>query len=119
VLRSDNELIKLVETSRTLCPVHFAHSTPTYYNPVVREKLSPSSVLIPGPDHSYATDVDLRVRCTAGGDHLLSSAPPPTHVVSLPTVNILLNSVVSTDAFFALLNLTEFYLGTPLPTPNT
>ncbi len=35
---SDNELIKLVETSRTLCPVHFAHSTPTFYKPVAREK---------------------------------------------------------------------------------
>ena len=35
---SDNELIKLVETSRTLCPVHLAASSPTYYNPVAREK---------------------------------------------------------------------------------
>ena len=45
---SDNELIKLVETSRTLCPVHLAASSPTYYNPVAREKWPPSSLLLPG-----------------------------------------------------------------------
>jgi hypothetical protein len=83
LMGSDNELIKLVETSRTLCPVHFAHSTPTYYNPVAREKWSPSSVSLPSPDRSYETDVDRRGRGTAGGDRLLSSCPPSTHVASL------------------------------------
>jgi hypothetical protein len=45
---SDNELIKLVETTRTLCPVYFALSTPTYFNPVAKEKSSPSSLFLPG-----------------------------------------------------------------------
>jgi hypothetical protein len=34
----DNELIKLVETTRTLTPVHFPTSSPTYYNRVVKKK---------------------------------------------------------------------------------
>jgi hypothetical protein len=113
---SDNELIKLVDTSRTLCPVHFAESTPTYYNPVAREKWSPSSALLPGSSRSYETDVSRRVRGTAGGDRLPSSVPPSTLVASLPCVNILFNSVVSTDAFLGSIDLTDFYLGTPLAT---
>jgi hypothetical protein len=116
LLASDNELIKLVETSRTLCPVHFAASAPTYYNPVAREKWSPSSLLLPGSDRSYDTDVDRRVRGTAGGDRLESSVPPSTLVASLPCVNILFNSVVSSDASFGSIDLTDFYLESPLAT---
>jgi hypothetical protein len=113
---SYNELIKLVETSRTLCPIHFADSNATYYNPVAREKWSPSSALLPGSSRSYETDVSRRVRGTAGGDRLPSSVPPSTLVASLPCVNILFNSVVSTDAFLGSIDLTDFYLGTPLAT---
>ncbi len=47
-----DELIKIVETTRTLTPVHFPTSSPTYYNRVVKEKWSPSSVLLPGPPRS-------------------------------------------------------------------
>ncbi len=103
-------LIKFVETSRTLGPVHFADSTPTYYNPVFREKWSPSSLLLPGSDRSYATDVDRRLRGTAGADRLQSSVPPSVLVASLPCVNILFNSAVSSDAFFGSIDLTDFYL---------
>ena len=38
-----DELIKLVETSRCLTPVHFATSLPTYLNNVVKEKWFPRS----------------------------------------------------------------------------
>jgi hypothetical protein len=58
------------------------------------------------------------VRGTAGGDRLPSSVPPSILVASLPCVNILFNSVVSTDAFFGSVDLTDFYLGTPLSTPQ-
>jgi hypothetical protein len=118
LLVSDNELIKLVETYRTLCPVHFADSLPTYYNPVAREKWSPSSLLLPGSARSYDTDVDRRVRGTAAGDRLESSVPPSTLVASLPCVNILFNSVVSSDAFFGFVDLTDFYLESPLAAPQ-
>ncbi len=46
---SDTEMVKLVETTRTLCQVHFASSPPTYFNPIPKEKWSPSSLSIPGP----------------------------------------------------------------------
>jgi hypothetical protein len=117
VAGSDDELIKLVETSRTLCPVHHASSPATYYNPVAKEKWSPACLLIPGPQRCYTTGVD-RVRGTAGGDRLPSSCPPSTQVASLPTVNILFNSVVSDDAFFGSVDLSDFYLGTDLDPPQ-
>jgi hypothetical protein len=118
LLASDNELIKLVETSRTLCPVHFALSNSTYYNSVTREKWSPSSLLLPGSSRSYETDVDRRVRGTAGGDRLASSVSPSTLVASLPCVNILFNSVVSSNAVFGSIDLTDFYLESPLSAPQ-
>jgi hypothetical protein len=112
-------LVKLVETTRTLCPVHFAFSPPTYFNPVIKEKWSPSSLLIPGLLRCLTSGVDRRVRgTTAGGDRLESSVPPSTLVASLPTVNLLLNSIVSTDSFFGFIDLTDFYLGTSLPVPQ-
>ena len=112
-----NELIKLVETTRTLTPVHFPTSSPTYYNRVVKEKWSSSSALLPGPSRSLWTDVERRVRGTAGGDRLLSSCPPSTETASLTALNCVLNSVVSDDAFFGTIDLTDFYLGTPVTLP--
>jgi hypothetical protein len=38
IVGADTELIKLVETTRTLTPVHTYTSTPTYYNRVVKER---------------------------------------------------------------------------------
>jgi hypothetical protein len=106
------ELIKLVETSRTLCPVHFASSIPTYYNRVVKEKWTSAAALLPGHHRSLDTDVAQRVRGTAGGDRLLASCSQ--HVASLPTVNILFNSIVSSSAFFGTIDLTDFCLNAPL-----
>jgi hypothetical protein len=55
---------------------------------------------------------------TAGSDRLESSCPPAAHVASLPCVNLLLNSVVSTHAFFGSIDLTDYYLGTSLSLPQ-
>jgi hypothetical protein len=93
-------------------------STPTYFNPVAKEKCPPSCLVLPGTLRSITAGVDSRVCGTAGGDRLPSSCPPTTHVASLPTVDIMFNSVVSDDAFFGTLDLTEFYLFTPLETPQ-
>jgi hypothetical protein len=97
-------LIKLVGTSPTLCPVHFAESNPTYYKQPY--------------DRSYGTDVDRRVRGIAGGDRLKSFVPLSVLVASLPCVKILFSTVVSSDAFFGSVNLTDFYLDSPLAIPN-
>jgi hypothetical protein len=113
----DDELVKLVKGTGTLTPVHTYTSTPTYYNRVVKEKWTPSSLLRPGSSRSLLDDVDRRVRGTAGGDRLPSSCPPSTDVASLTAVNIALNSVVSDNAFFGTADLTDFYLGTPVTLP--
>jgi hypothetical protein len=76
--------------------------------------LSPSLPLQQGS----TTDKEGDVRGTAGGDRLPSSCPPSQHFASLPTVNCLLNSVVSTHAFFGTMDLTDFYLGASLPIPQ-
>jgi hypothetical protein len=109
-----DELIKLVETTHTLCPVHVYLSSATYYNRVIKGKWSASSLLTPGHLRSLDTDVLRRVRGTAGGDRLHSSCPPSTNIASLPALNITLNAVVSEDAFFGSVDLTDFYLGTPI-----
>jgi hypothetical protein len=60
IVGDDDELIKLVETTRTLTSVHTYTSNPTYYNRVVKEKWTPSSLLLPGPSRSLWSDVDRR-----------------------------------------------------------
>ncbi len=105
IVSDDDDLIKLVETTRTLTPVHTYTSNPTYYNRVAKEKWTPSSLLLPGPSRSLWSDVDRRVRGTAGGDRLPASCPPSTPTASLTAVNVLLNSTVSDNAFFGSVDL--------------
>ena len=112
-----NELIKLVETARALTPVHTATSLPTYLNNVVKEKWFPSALLRPGHLRDIVSDVDRRVRGTAGGDRLSVSCPVSTAVASSPLVNCIFNATVSEDAYFGTVDLTDFYLGTPNPNP--
>jgi hypothetical protein len=111
------ELVKLVETSRSLTPVHSATSLPTYLNNVVKEKWFSSALLHTGDRRDIVSDVDRRVRGTAGGDRLTVSSLVSTAVASHPTVNCLFNAVVSEDALFGTVDLTDFYLGTTNPTP--
>ncbi len=43
---------------------------------------------------------------------------PSTQVASLPTIQILFNSVVSDNTFFGSIALSDFYLGTSLDPPK-
>jgi hypothetical protein len=112
-----DELLKRVETSRALTPVHHAISPPTYLNNVVKEKWSPAALLRPGHLRDLTSDVDRRVRGTAGGDRLSVDIPVSQAVASYPTPNCLLNSVVSDHAFFGSVDITDYNLGTPNPNP--
>jgi hypothetical protein len=112
-----DELLKLVETSRALTPVHHTTSPPTYLNNVVKEKWSPASLLRPRHMRDITSDVDRRVRGTAGGDRLSVDIAVSQTVASYPTLNCLLNSVVSDHAFFGSVDITDYYLGTPNPNP--
>ncbi len=113
-----NELVKLVATTRALTPVHTATSLPTYLNNVVKEKWLPSALLRPGHLRDVESDVDRRVRGTAGGDRLSVSCLVSTAVASNQLVNCIFNATVSEDAYFGTsVDLTDFYLGTPNPNP--
>ena len=57
-----------------------------------------------------------RIRCTVGGDKIHYNSPVGTPTADLTTIKCLLNSVVSTlDARFMTLDISDFYLDTPLP----
>jgi hypothetical protein len=93
------------------------HSLPTYLNNVVKEKWPPSALLRLGHLRDEESDVDRRVRGTAGGDRLFVSCPVSTAVASNHLVNCIFNATVSEDAYFGTFDLTDFYLGTPNPNP--
>jgi hypothetical protein len=112
-----DELVKLVETTRSLTPVHHAASLPTYLNNVVKEKCPPPALLRPGHLRDIASDVDRRVRGTAGGDRLAVSIPVSTPTASYPSLNCIVNAVVSEDSYFGSVDLIDYYLGTPNPNP--
>ena len=113
------ELIKLVETTGTLHPVHsYSGSKPTYYNRVVKEKWNSGALKMDAYLRDPATDVTHRVRGTAGGDRLNVDYPVSTYTASLSTLNVIFNATVSEDATFGSIDLTDFYLGTPLPEPS-
>ena len=97
--------------------MHHATSPPTYLNNVVKEKWTPAALLRPGHLRDITSDVDRRVRGTAGGDRLSVEIPVSQAVASYPTLNCLLNSVVADHALFGSVDITDYYLGTPNPNP--
>ena len=104
ILANDAELIKLIKTTQTITPVSSCSKTPTYYNPVPREKWSNDQIT-------------RRARGTAGGDRAFVDHPVSTNTAPMMGVNCLFHATVSEDAFFGTLDLTDFYLGSPMPSP--
>ena len=80
--------------------------SPTYYNRVVKEKWD-----------RVTKSVVRRVRGTAGGDRI-SQTDVSSAAASLTSLKCLLNKTVSEHALFATIDLTDFYLETPLPDPQ-
>jgi hypothetical protein len=57
-----------------------------------------------------------RVRLTVGGDRLNYSGDIATSTTDITTFKILINSILSTkDAAMMLMDIKNYYLGTPLP----
>jgi hypothetical protein len=104
-LANDAELIKLIKTTQTITPAHSCSKTPTYYNPVPREKWSDNQIT-------------RRARGTAGGDRAFVDYPASTNTAPMMGVNCTLHATVSEEAFFGTLDLTGFYLGSPMPAPE-
>eukprot|EP01036_Dinobryon_divergens_P033664 gene33664-biopygen26658 len=107
----DAEIDRLIETTTMHC-IHLAQQPldrrgdTTYYNPKPKQK--------------YDDDMNkvYRIRGTAGGDRINYDGPTKANTTALPTVKILLQSVVSDNANFMTLNNKEFNLMTPLPRPE-
>jgi hypothetical protein len=77
--------------------------TAAYYNPQVKIKGGPNGEVI------------RRVRGTIGGDKVDYPGIVSSSTAALQTVKLLLNAVVSEDASWCTADITDFYLGTPLP----
>ena len=59
-----------------------------------------------------------RIRGTAGGDKINYDGPTKANTAAMPTVKILVQSVVSDNARWMTLDITDFYLMTWLPRPE-
>jgi hypothetical protein len=78
----------------------------TYVNPVCVEKLNDDSSL------------KFRTRLTIGGDRIIYPYDKSAVTADLESWKILLNCMISEDANWSTIDLTDFYLGTPLPHPE-
>jgi len=109
LVEESNELLRLLETSRTMMWMDWrskpANRTASYYNPQVKVKLKDSIVV-------------RRVRGTYGGNLSDYAGDRSASTADMQTVKLLLNAVVSEDAAFMTADLTDFYLGTQLESPE-
>ena len=79
---------------------------PAYYNPQVRTKIKDGQL-------------QYRVRGTIGGNQVTYLGDKSAHTASMQLIKILCNAVVSDkDAKFMTADIKDFYLGTPLPSPE-
>ena len=107
----DTEIDRLLATA-TMHAIHLdqqpldRRGDTTYYNPKPKEKYDDNMNKV------------YRIRGTAGGDRINYDGPTKANTAALPTVKILLQSVVSDTANFMTLDIKDFYLMTPLPRPE-
>ena len=76
-----------------------------YFNPVLKVKRTPTGTV-------------KRVRGTAGGDRVCYNGDVSAETASLETVKLLWNAVCSERARWMCLDITDFYLGTPMRDPE-
>ena len=55
-----------------------------------------------------------RVRCTVGGDRVTIIGEVSSGTASMDVLKILLNAVASEDAFWSSIDITDYYLGSPM-----
>jgi hypothetical protein len=99
---SGAELLKLIRTTGSLKPCFRPTKKATYYNQVPGEKWKNNEIV-------------RRVRGTGGGDRIQVEYSVATPTANLPTVKCILHATVSEDAFFGVIDITDFYLGSPMP----
>jgi hypothetical protein len=74
----------------------------TYMSPQVREKFKDG-------------EIEHRVRHTVGGDKINYDGPTSAQTAAMPVVKLLINSVVSDNSNWCTIDISDYYLGTPLP----
>ena len=108
--RADGEEIERLLTTGTIRPTRFrdipANRVVTYVNPVCVEK--------PHDDGS----IKFRTRLTIVGDRIVYPYDKAAVTAEMDAFKILLNCMISEDAYWSTIDLTDFYLGTDLPYPE-
>jgi len=106
---ADEELCRLIEDTHTMHPIKDEGQRAVYYNPQIKLKMVDNKLVY-------------RVRGTAGGNVHSYDGPTAAKTASMPTVKILLNSVISDHAKdkitkFMTMDIKDFYLNSTLDKP--
>jgi hypothetical protein len=108
--QADAEEIVRLLISGTIRSLHFRdiplHQVVTYVNPVCVEKLNDDNSL------------KFRTRLIIGGDRIIYLYDKSAVTADLESFKIILNSMISENANWSTIDLTDFYLETPLPHPE-
>jgi hypothetical protein len=108
--QADGEEIERLLTTGTVKPLLFrdipADRVVTYVNPVCVEKTNDDGSL------------KFRTRLTIGGDRIVYPYETTAVTAEMDALKILLNCMISEDAKWSTIDLTDFYLGTDLPHPE-
>jgi hypothetical protein len=109
-LRADAEEFQRLFNTGTIQPIHYVDipkgNVVTYVKPVCVEKVNDDG------------SMKFRTRLTIGGDRISYPFNKSAETADLEAVKILLNIMVSENASWSTMDLSDFYLGTPLPHPE-
>ena len=110
-IQADAEEMERLFTSGTIRPLHFpdipADTVVTYVNPVCTEKLNDD-----------AETLKLRTCITIGGDRINYPYDKSAVTANMEALKLLINAMISEDADWSTIDISDFYLGTPLPHPE-
>jgi hypothetical protein len=100
-----------LQAERSYLPLHFpdipADTVTTYVNPVCSENLNDD-----------AETLKLRTRITIEGDSIDYSYDKSAVTANMEALKLLINAMIPEDAQWSTIDISDFYLGTPLPHPE-
>jgi hypothetical protein len=109
-MQADAEEMERLFTSDTIRPIFFHDIPPdtvvTYVNPVCSEKLNDDETL------------KLRTWVTIGGDRIDYPYEKSAVTANMEALKLLINAMISENANWSTIDISDFYLGTPLPHPE-
>jgi hypothetical protein len=106
-LQADAEEMERLITSGTIQPIHFEEipddKIVTYVNPICSEKINDDDTL------------KLRTRVTIGGDRIDYPYDKSAVTANMEALKLLINVMISENTNWSTIDISDFYLGTPLP----